>query len=253
MKLNYKIYGEGDPIVILHGLFGMLDNWRTIAGKLSEHYMVILVDQRNHGRSPHEDTMNYKLMADDLMEFMEDNWIHRAHIMGHSMGGKTAMKFAAEHTDMVEKLIVVDMGIKAYEPGHETIFKALRTLPVDKIESREDAEEHLYRYIPSKSIVLFLMKNLKRHKDGSYSWRMNLPAIYEHYDEILEALNPSAPIDIETLFVNGSKSDYIVEADKPAIKEVFRQASFAEIDAGHWLHAEKPKELLKTILNFLEA
>lgn len=251
MELNHKIYGQGDPIIILHGLFGMLDNWKTIADRLSEHHMVILVDQRNHGRSPHEDGINYDLMAEDLMHFMEDNWIHKAHIIGHSMGGKTALRFAIDHGDMVDKLVVVDMGIKSYPAGHQLIFEALNAVPIDSITSRSEAEEYLAQFITSKAVRLFLMKNLTRKKNGGYQWKMNLPVIEQHYEEILDAVKPDHAVDVDTLFIRGEKSNYIQEEDKSEIKTLFPLAQFVDINAGHWVHAEKPDELLMTINEFI--
>lgn len=251
MKLNHKIYGQGDPIIILHGLFGMLDNWKTIAGKLADQYTVILVDQRNHGRSPHEDALTYPLMAADLQAFMEDNWIHTAHIMGHSMGGKTAMQFAVDYPEMVEKLIVVDMGIKQYPPGHEIIFKALNAVPIDQVESRSDAEEAIAQYVDDKGVRLFLMKNLTRNKEAGYEWKMNLPVIEKHYEDILAEISIPQPVDVESLFIYGTKSGYVTKEDIESIKEKFPEARFDGIESGHWVHAEKPKELLSSVEGFL--
>ena len=154
--LNHKIFGQGDPIIILHGLFGMLDNWQTIGKKLAEDYMVVLVDQRDHGKSDHTDEFNYQVLAEDLRVFMEENWMHEAYIIGHSMGGKTAMQFAVDNPDMIEKLIIVDIGPKAYKAGHDTIFKALREVEIDKVKSREEVEESIAKYINDKGVRLFL-------------------------------------------------------------------------------------------------
>ena len=160
MELNHKTFGAGDPIIILHGLFGTLDNWQTVAKKLAEHFMVYIVDQRNHGRSAHVEGQNYKLMAEDLADFMEENWMHNAHIIGHSMGGKTAMQFAADYPDMLNKLVVVDIAPKAYEGGHQTIFDALLSVNMEKVQTRKEVEEQLSKYIDDAGVRLFLMKNL---------------------------------------------------------------------------------------------
>ncbi|MFT6335319.1 MAG: esterase [Saprospiraceae bacterium] len=250
--LNHKIFGQGDPIIILHGLFGMLDNWQTIAKKLAEDYMVILVDQRDHGKSDHTDEFNYQALADDLRVFMEANWMHEAHIIGHSMGGKTAMQFAVDNPDMIEKLIIVDIGPKAYKAGHDTIFKALREVEIDKVKSREEVEDTIAKYINDKGVRLFLMKNLQRKKEGGFRWKMNLELLHREYTNIIDAIKYDETVDVETLFIYGSKSHYIIPSEINDIKEIFPQSTFEEIDAGHWIHAEKPDELLEIVNRFLK-
>lgn len=252
MNLNHKIFGQGDPIIILHGLFGMLDNWQTIAKKLAESYMVVLVDQRDHGKSPHTDAFNYKVLAEDLNAFMEENWIHSAHVIGHSMGGKTAMQFALDYPDMVEKLIVVDIGIKQYKPGHDLIFKALKSVPIDEVTSRDEVEQIIGEYIDDVGVRLFLMKNLQRKKEGGFRWKMNLNLLHSEYSNIIAGLDPSQQTDVESMFVYGTRSKYIVEADLPNISEIFTNATYLSMDAGHWIHAERPAELKDEILKFLE-
>ena len=249
--LNHKIYGQGDPIIILHGLFGMLDNWQTIAKKLAEHYMVILVDQRDHGKSKHTDEFNYKLLAEDLRMFMEDNWIHEAHVIGHSMGGKTAMQFAADNPDMVEKLIIVDIGPKAYQAGHDIIFKALKSVPIDEVQSRQEVEEVISEYIPEAGVRLFLMKNLQRRKEGGFRWKMNLDLLHRDYPNIIAAIETNGEVDVESLFIYGTNSKYIQEGEPEQIGKIFTNAKFAPIEAGHWIHAEKPAELLQQVNQFL--
>jgi len=249
--LNHKIFGEGDPIVILHGLFGMLDNWQTVAKKLAEDYMVILVDQRDHGKSKHTDAFNYQLLAEDLNVFLEENWIHSCHIIGHSMGGKTAMQFAAHHPDMIEKLIIVDIGTKAYKSGHDRIFKALLEVPIDKVKTREEVEEIISKYIDEEGTRLFLMKNLQRIKEGGFRWKMNLNLLHKEYLNILAAIDSDHPIEVDTLFIYGSKSHYIIPSEIDEIKTLFTNSRFSEVEAGHWIHAEKPEELLSLVKGFL--
>ncbi len=249
--LNHKIYGQGDPIIILHGLFGMLDNWQSIAKKLATDYMVILVDQRDHGKSDHTDSFSYSLLADDLNEFMNDHWIHSAHILGHSMGGKTAMQFANDYPEMVEKLIIIDIAPKEYPPGHRLIFKALRSVPIDKVKSRKDVEDILKKYIDNIGIRLFLMKNLKRKKEGGFEWKMNLELLHDAYPNILKSLNIEGTIDCDTLLVYGANSNYIKENDVKDINNIFQNSTFKKLNAGHWIHAEKPKELEEEIRRFL--
>ncbi|MEL6867830.1 MAG: alpha/beta fold hydrolase, partial [Bacteroidota bacterium] len=188
MELNYKEFGQGDPIIILHGLFGTLDNWQTIARQLANNYMVYIVDQRNHGRSPHSQEFNYQVMADDLASFMESRWIYKAHLIGHSMGGKTAMQFALNHSDLVDRLIIVDIGPQQYEGRHQTIFEALISIDIKKVESRQQAEAMLATRIEDVGVRQFLLKNLSRQKEGGYQWKMNLPVLYKEYDRVFEAV-----------------------------------------------------------------
>src|SRR6056297_3845837 len=250
-KLHHKIMGEGEPIIILHGLFGMLDNWKTFAGSIASDYRVILVDQRNHGRSFHDSTINYPAMAEDLKNLMDILDMDRATILGHSMGGKTAMEFTKTYPDRLSRLVVVDIGPQAYPPGHGPIFKALKAVPVQQIESRSEAQEVLAKYIPEKSIQLFLLKNLKRESDGNYSWRMNLEAIEEHYEDILSGISIERSIKTPSLFVNGTQSKYIRTEDEELIRNKFEEVEFQKLNAGHWVHAERPKELREGLLRFL--
>lgn len=253
LDLNYKSFGQGDPIIILHGLFGTADNWQTVGKKLAEHYTVYLVDQRNHGRSPHHPQMTYADMAEDLHHFMESHWIFKAHIIGHSMGGKTAMQFAWMYPDMVEKLIVVDIAPKAYPGGHEEIFRAMQKLELSQIESRSEAEEALKADISSLGIRQFLLKNLSRKKEGGYRWKMNLDALWTHYDDILAQPPHKGAYTGPALFIRGGKSRYIQEADEALIQKEFPGARVATIEeAGHWVHAEAPKALLQQVHTFLK-
>ncbi len=253
MDLNYKSYGQGDPIIILHGLFGTLDNWQTIAKKLAEEYSVYTVDQRNHGRSPHCPEMNYKVMAEDLHLFLEKQWIHKAVVLGHSMGGKTAMQFALDFPEMVEKLIVVDISPFLNNGGHELIFESLLAMDLKKIKSRKDAEDFLSDKIPSFGVRQFLLKNLSRNKEGEYSWKMNLPVIYDQYSEILAKVNVVDPFEGETLFIRGGLSNYISEAEFPLFKSIFPNSQLQTIEnTGHWVHSEQPDQLLEMTLNFLK-
>ncbi|MBK9255093.1 MAG: alpha/beta fold hydrolase [Saprospiraceae bacterium] len=254
MKLNYKIIGQGQPVIILHGLFGMLDNWQLIARKLEERdYMSILIDQRDHGRSPHTDTFNYQVLSDDLFEFMEDNGIHESIILGHSMGGKTAMQFALAHQNSVTKLIVVDMASKAYSGGHEQVFNALLDVNLNSVQSRSEVEEILMNHLNELSTVQFLMKNLSRSKEGQFEWKMNLSLLHTSYPDILAALDIHETVSVETLFIKGERSEYIMEDDKTTLKKQFPNAAFETIaDAGHWVHADNPNALIESIIRFIE-
>ena len=252
LTLNYKSFGQGEPVIILHGLFGTLDNWQTLARKLAEEFMVYILDQRNHGRSPHTEEIDYSLMAEDLRDFMESNWIFKAHIVGHSMGGKTAMQFAFDYPEMVDKLVVVDIAPKAYPGGHETIFRAMMNLELQSLENRQQAEKALRGGIPEVAVRQFLLKNLTRERSGGYRWKMNLPALYAAYPGILGEIEATTPVEKETLFVRGELSDYVQEKDEGLIQALFPKATIRTIQgAGHWVHAEAPGPFLELVKDFL--
>ncbi|MEM6726762.1 MAG: alpha/beta fold hydrolase [Bacteroidota bacterium] len=252
MELNYKEFGAGDPIVILHGLFGTLDNWQTIAKQLAEEHLVYIVDQRNHGKSPHTEAFSYALMAEDLLEFLADKGIFRTHIIGHSMGGKTAMQFALEHPDYVDKLVVVDIGPYQYPGGHQQIFDALFSVDLEQLSSRKEIQEKLAEKIEGQSVLLFLMKNLTRLPEGGYRWKMNLKSLYENYQAILSALPEEELFDGETLFIRGAQSNYIPEDGEAALKAWFPDSKLISIpNAGHWVHAEAPQPFLTTLKAYL--
>ncbi|MEL6719893.1 MAG: alpha/beta fold hydrolase [Bacteroidota bacterium] len=255
IQLNHKAFGQGDAIVILHGLFGTLDNWQTLAKKLAETYYVFLVDLRNHGRSPHVEGMSYPLMANDLKDFLEQNWIHQAHIIGHSMGGKTAMQFALEYPDVVDKLVVVDIAPKAYQGGHELILSALRNFPITEVKNRKEVEQILLEAgVQELGVRQFLLKNLTRSKEGGYEWKMNFPEIDKYYNNILDNIkvDDTSIFEEETLFVRGANSNYIQDEDIANIQSLFPKAQLETIpQAGHWVHAEQPQALLSLLNDFL--
>lgn len=254
MQLNHKTFGQGPPLIILHGLFGTLDNWQTLAKRWAEHYTVVLIDQRNHGRSPHLDAHSYPLMAEDLKAFMEANWMYEAYLMGHSMGGKTAMQFATHFPDMVNKLIVVDIAPKTYPGGHEIIVEALNELDLNAIDDRKEADAMLAERIADFGVRQFLLKNLTRDKEeGGYRWKMNLPVLTRDYEAILENITAQETYDGPTLFIRGAASNYIDDGDLPLLQKHFPAAELATVaDAGHWVHAQKPEELFQLVTAFLE-
>ncbi|MEM7104447.1 MAG: alpha/beta fold hydrolase [Bacteroidota bacterium] len=252
MELNYKVFGQGPPVIILHGLLGMLDNWQSIARKLADDFTVFIVDQRNHGKSPHTTELSYELMAEDLRVFMEEHWIYGAHIIGHSMGGKTAMYFTIANPDMVEKLIVVDINITQSKPGHQDIFDALFSINPPALSSRKEADSQLETLIPDFGVRQFLLKNIGRDSEGQLTWKMNLQGIYDNYVNILAAVPSDEPFDGETLFIRGGRSDYLSENDIEGIQTIFTNAKMETIEeAGHWVHAEQPVQFLESVQNFL--
>lgn len=252
--LNFKIYGQGQPVIILHGLFGTLDNWHSFAIMLENAgYMAILLDQRDHGRSEHTHDFNYEILAKDLFSFLEENWIYEGTIIGHSMGGKTCLKYIADYDPTNFKFVIVDIGIKKYKEGHLEIFEALLSINLDEITSRSQVENILMDGLKNRSIVQFLMKNLTRTKSGGFEWKINLPLLYKNYEHILEAIHFKHESLAETLFIRGGQSRYILDEDWPQIQKILPDSQLITIeDAGHWVHAEKPDELFNTIIDFIK-
>jgi len=250
MKLAFKKMGSGDPLIILHGLFGSSDNWQTLGKQFAEDFSVYLVDQRNHGRSPHSDVFNYHLLAEDLNQFMEEHGIDGATLIGHSMGGKTVMRFAQLFPEKVKKIVVADMGVKAYSPHHHEVLRAFHAINPDTLDSRSEAEERIEPIIPEFGVRQFLLKNLYRKKEGGYGLRVNYQVMESEMDRILEEL-PSDSSDAEALFIRGVKSNYIPDSDFDQIRSIFPKAEFADLQAGHWLHAEKPEEFYAEVKKFV--
>lgn len=255
--LFHKIYeGPSDsteaPLVILHGLFGTLDNWHNIARKLSKKRTVIGVDQRNHGRSFHDEQMDLPTMAEDLERLLEHLNIGSCDLIGHSMGGKVAMYFALHHPGFVRKLIVVDIAPKEYIPGHDRIFEAMFALDLSNMESRKEAESKLSEYIEEQGIRLFILKNIERDDNDRYRWKIDLNAIFKNYPNILQEVESAWPYSDEVLFIRGERSPYISKEDEGHILEHFANAEFKTIGgAGHWVHSDSPEEFVQTADEFL--
>lgn len=253
MKLNYKVLGEGQAVIILHGLFGSLDNWMTLAKKWSENYQLWLVDQRNHGQSPHSDSFNYQLMAEDLKEFIGEHQINNPIILGHSMGGKTAMEFAVNFPNLLKKLIVVDIAPINYEVHHYDIISALESINLNKITSRGQADEQLSKRIDEQGIRQFLLKNLYRKSKDTFAWRFNLEVIKEQIIPISAWNISEKQFEKSTLFIKGENSNYIQMNHAAEISKRFPQYHLELIeDAGHWVHAENPKKFSATVLTFMK-
>lgn len=251
--LNYKSYGEGPAFVIMHGLFGMLDNWQTLARKWADRYQVILVDLRNHGRSPHLDEMDYSLMAEDVAKLLETLGVDECILLGHSMGGKVAMQTALSYPELVRKLIVVDIAPRRYRAGHDSIFAALEAFDPAEVSGRKAAVAAMTQYVSEPGIQLFLLKNLTRNPEGGFRWRMNLPAIKEHYDKLIGPVGQMGEqYNGPSLFLRGGNSGYVGTDDWPLIEILFPAAKLATVaGAGHWVHAEKPAELMAAVDAFL--
>lgn len=239
-------------MVIMHGLFGSLDNWAGIAAQLSDAFSVFLLDLRNHGRSPHVPEISYPAMAGDLLEFLDQQGIFEAHILGHSMGGKVAMQFAGSYPERVSRLVVADIAPKAYPPHHKEIFEALHAIDLDSLESRQQAQQQLEARIPQPSVVQFLLKNLGRDEQQRFRWKFNLDAISRHYGQILGNVSIAHPYEGLTCFIAGEKSNYIQPEDRPVILSHFPAAQIEYLaGAGHWVHADAPEQFTGIVRNFL--
>ncbi len=251
MKLSYKKLGEGEPLVILHGLFGMLDNWFTLGKKFAETFTVYLVDLRNHGQSPHNDEWNYKVMSDDLFEFFDEHKIEKANIIGHSMGGKVAMYFSDEHTERIKKLIVVDIAPRAYPLHHDHILTALLSVDIENLKSRNEADEILSKYFSDFGTKQFLLKNLTRKENDNtqFEWKFNLRVIAENIHEVGVEITKGSKVPV--LFIAAEKSHYISDTDETEIKILYPNSEISSINSGHWVHAEKPEELYNAVIKFL--
>lgn len=253
MQLHYRKYGQGQAVIILHGLFGSGDNWNTIAKKLSENNLLVYaVDLRNHGLSPHHPEMNLELMAKDVKELIDTENINFPIMTGHSMGGKVAMYFDYLFPDTLKKLIVVDIAPKKYPPGHTDVFQALNAVDFNVVKTRKDVEIILRKHLHDESVIQFLLKNVYWEKNNQLNWRFNLSAIQNHYEEILKEIplyNSTTP----ALFIRGEKSTYISDDDMQNIKQRYLNTELITIsDAGHWIHAEQPQKFLNTIIKFIE-
>ena len=254
MKLHYRRYGSGPPLVILHGFLGASGNWHSLAsGPFGQHLEVFVVDQRNHGKSPHAPEMNYDVLAADLLEFLEQQDLQQASVLGHSMGGKTAMQFVLSYPERLDRLVVVDVAPRAYPPHHLEILEALRAASPDQARRREDVDEILAAYVESEPIRQYLLKNLAfdRARDR-FQWQMNLDVLEAEYDNINAAITGSAPFMGPALFVRGGASQYVTSADEDEVYQLFPAAEIVTIPgAGHWVHADAPEAFAETVLDWI--
>jgi esterase len=251
MKLFYRQAGQGQPLVILHGLFGSSDNWYSLSKVFSESFTVYTVDQRNHGQSPHSDEFNYKLLTEDLEEFLKEHSIKDPIVIGHSMGGKTAMNLAIKNPSLIEKLIVVDIAPKSYPVHHDQILDGLTAIPLATLASRNEADAILAKFVPELDVRQFLLKNLSRDSEGKFEWKLNVGAIEKHIEEIGQGMQYEGTFAKPTLFIKGARSNYFKSGDDELILKLFPSAKMMTLDTGHWVQAEKPQEFVQTVLNFL--
>jgi esterase len=254
VKLFRHTLGDGPPLVILHGLFGISDNWMSVGKALAGCYRVIIPDLRNHGRSPHAEAFGYFPMMEDLLEMLEESDYQSVILLGHSMGGKLAMHFAVQYPEMVQKLIVVDISPRQtrVRQTHLRMLHAMNAIDFDQITSRQEVEMILADHIETEALRLFVMKNLIRIDRQRFAWRINLGAIERNIDEIMEGIPAGSGFDQPTLFIRGGDSDYITGEDLPVIRMMFPHHQMVTIpEAGHWVHADQPEEFLMILMNFL--
>jgi len=253
MELFYNQYGEtGPPLIILHGLLGANGNWHTLSRtSFQEVARVYAVDQRNHGRSPHADRIDYPTLGEDLRAFIDRHALAPSHLLGHSMGGKTAMQAALSYPEHVDRLIVVDMAPRAYPPEHQSLLDALARIDPTTYDSRDAIDDTLAEDISSWPIRQFLLKNLD-YDGETYTWKMNLEALRAHYDDLTAEIPAAGTFEGPTLFVRGGESEYVTDADRNDIRDRFPNAELVTIDgAGHWVHADAPEAFAEVVVDFL--
>jgi len=264
MKLFYRKFGKGPPLIILHGLYGSSDNWVTIAKHLSDCYTVYLPDQRNHGQSPHDNIHDYNSMRDDLFELVSDLKLSKFFLAGHSMGGKTAISFAIKWPEMINGLLIADISPfinentrhSAYNQ-HFTILKAMLSIDLSKISARGEADSVLTEKIPSENIRGFILKNLKRTADNNFAWKINASVLLDNLERIMEGIDRKTGVSQQitgfpVIFLKGEDSDYLPSGDFRDIQNVFPATEFITVaNAGHWMHSDRPDEVVKNLKRLL--
>lgn len=251
--LHSKIIGQGSPFLILHGYFGMGDNWKSLANRFGEQFEVHLIDQRNHGRSFHADEFDYEVMVEDLYNYIEYHNLEKVVLLGHSMGGKTAMLFAVEYPELVDKLIVADISPRFYQPHHNEILRALNSVDFSIQNSRKLVDEKLAELIPEIGVRSFLLKNVYWKEKGQLDFRFNLQSLTENNSEVGKALPSFTNFEGKTLFLSGENSGYITQNEIPLIKAHFPNSEIKTVSgAGHWLHADNPKDFYSRVIAFVK-
>jgi pimeloyl-ACP methyl ester carboxylesterase len=262
--LNYRHYGSGPALIILHGLYGSSDNWITIAHRLEDQFTVLIPDLRNHGASPHTETHTYDDMVGDIVHFFLDTQTENAYLIGHSMGGKVAMRFAAENPEKVNRLMVVDIAPRNYMSEnqhskhilqHERILELLQNPDLNQYGSRKELDDFFLSKIKEQDVRQLLMKNIRRNSDGHFEWKINASLLRDSFPSMVSETDAAwfdgripilaYPVD----FVRGLDSEYVSDDDWQTIKKIYPEARLTDIEqAGHWLHAEQPDKLVAAIL-----
>ncbi len=255
MKLFCRPFGTGKPVVILHGLFGLSDNWVTFGRRLSEHYRVLIPDLRNHGQSPHSKVFDFPSLENDLAELVEEYGLTKIYLIGHSLGGKTAMFFTLHHPELVTKLVVADISLRKSPPNreHQQLLDAMMNVDFTEAASRSDVEKQLQPLVKSLKLRQFLMKNVYWRDRHSLDWRLNLKAINENLLSVFEGVDITGIYNGPVLFIRGGLSEYILDSDIPGLKMKFPGAEMKTIaNASHWVHADAPGEFFGLVKNFLD-
>lgn len=255
MLLHSNIIGEGKPFIILHGFLGMSDNWKTLGAQFStEGFEVHLIDQRNHGRSFWSDVFSYEVLVEDLKNYCDNYKLEDIILLGHSMGGKTAMLFATEYPEFVSKLMIADISPRFYPVHHDSILDGLSALDFNMIKSRVEADKVLSNYVHDFGTRQFLLKNLYWLEKGKLALRINIEVLKHEVSEIGEPLPSYALFEKDTLFLRGDRSEYIGVGDQRIISNHYPKATITTIsNAGHWLHAENPKDFFNAVINFVNS
>jgi len=254
MKFFYRKYGKGPPLIILHGLFGMSDNWVTFGKALAKEYEVYIPDQRNHGRSPHSKEFDFEIMSNDIIEFISEHKLDKVVLMGHSMGGKVAMITALNHPEIISKLIVLDIGVRTYDlsPEIKKILEVINTIELQKTTNRNEIKKMLSVLISDKRIIELMIKNIIRKENNVFDWKFNVEAISNNLDKILIGIETEKVFQGPSIFISAEKSYYITGEDFYEIFENFPQAQIEVINnAGHWLHVDAAQKLLSLVVTFL--
>jgi esterase len=248
MQLHHQILGQGQPLVLVHGLFGSADNWGSIARHFAQHFQVISIDLRNHGRSPHSGSQTYADMADDLLELCAALGLEQIYLLGHSLGGKVAMQFAAQYPERVNKLIVVDMSPRAYADEHTALMDAMMAVDLSQSASRSEVDKALSQTIPNLMVRQFLLTNLVKGGE-QLRWRINLPALKANYAKYIAPI--SVHFEKPSLFIRGERSHYVNESDVAEIQSQFPGSEIVSLPTDHWVHAEQPELFIKAVESFL--
>lgn len=251
MKLHYQTNGQGQPLLLLHGLFGAGNNWGTIAKHFAQQFQVISVDLRNHGNSPHSDKHTYPLMAADIAELCDALHLGSIHLVGHSMGGKVAMQFAAQYPELIDNLVVVDMAMRAYDDAHTHLMQAMLDVDLTTLRSRSEVDAALSKAIPDVQVRQFLLMNLIKSGE-QLTWRIPLKALKANYPAMQQAVFETALYAKPCLFIRGAHSDYVQTSDMAELKAHFPAAEFADLPTGHWVHAEQPQAFIEVLERFLK-
>lgn len=250
MQLHYQSAGQGQPLILLHGLFGSGNNWGNIAKHFSQHYRVISVDLRNHGRSPHSDIQNYANMAEDIIALCDALDLDTIHLLGHSLGGKVAMQFATQFPERVAQLIIIDIAMRAYPDEHTHLIDAMLAVDLSTVQSRNEADQALSSSISNAMVRQFLLMNLVKSA-GGLQWRIHLAALKANYPALQKAVCLSAQYNKPCLFIRGERSRYISDDDIEQIHSHFTKAQFASLPTDHWVHAEQPQAFIDIVAQFL--